>query len=189
MGLSRTYAHCIATAPFKAFSYTNKRLNIVLQLDQQEPFAGVAFETATGELVEFCGPASIQDLIAHDLSALRYSVILNSKIIVPLLKVSKSRFGSDQLVGGYKKIGNGFVIFVPPLQREEHELIGNAHYFNIASISDHLKSLPDELPDWTAKYQTSKEKSANESIAELERIPVMWKRSLHVGSNWHILAD
>ena len=24
---------------------------------------------------------------------------------------------------------------------------------------------------------------------ELERIPVMWKRSLHVGSNWHILAD
>ena len=23
----------------------------------------------------------------------------------------------------------------------------------------------------------------------LERIPVMWKRSLHVGSNWHILAD
>ena len=39
----------IATAPFKAFSYTNKRLNIVLQLDQQEPFAGVAFEPATGE--------------------------------------------------------------------------------------------------------------------------------------------
>jgi hypothetical protein len=25
--------------------------------------------------------------------------------------------------------------------------------------------------------------------ALLERIPVMWKRSLHVGSNWHILAD
>ena len=23
----------------------------------------------------------------------------------------------------------------------------------------------------------------------LERIPVMWKRSLHVGSNWRILAD
>jgi hypothetical protein len=23
----------------------------------------------------------------------------------------------------------------------------------------------------------------------LERIPIMWKRSLHVGSNWHILAD
>jgi hypothetical protein len=24
---------------------------------------------------------------------------------------------------------------------------------------------------------------------KLERIPVMWKRSLHVGSNWRILAD
>ena len=23
----------------------------------------------------------------------------------------------------------------------------------------------------------------------LERIPVMWKRSLHVGNNWHILPD
>jgi len=30
----------------------------------------------------------------------------------------------------------------------------------------------------------------NKAIArELERIPVMWKRSLHVGSNWRILAD
>jgi hypothetical protein len=26
-------------------------------------------------------------------------------------------------------------------------------------------------------------------LPELERIPVMWKRSLHVGSNWRILAD
>src|SRR5208282_5091218 len=27
------------------------------------------------------------------------------------------------------------------------------------------------------------------TFVKLERIPVMWKRSLHVGSNWHILAD
>ena len=26
-------------------------------------------------------------------------------------------------------------------------------------------------------------------VQQLERIPVMWKRSLHVGSNWCILAD
>ena len=29
----------------------------------------------------------------------------------------------------------------------------------------------------------------NENSYELERIPVMWKRSPHVGSNWRILAD
>jgi len=29
----------------------------------------------------------------------------------------------------------------------------------------------------------------HENIIKLERIPVMWKRSLHVGSNWRILAD
>jgi outer membrane immunogenic protein len=28
----------------------------------------------------------------------------------------------------------------------------------------------------------------NYNVSELERIPVMWKRSLHVGSNWRILA-
>ena len=30
--------------------------------------------------------------------------------------------------------------------------------------------------------------SLPEAAAKLERIPVMWKRSLHVGSNWRILA-
>ena len=33
------------------------------------------------------------------------------------------------------------------------------------------------------------ERTARTWIRALERIPVMWKRSLHVGSNWRILAD
>ncbi len=32
-------------------------------------------------------------------------------------------------------------------------------------------------------------KDAADALDKLERIPVMWKRNLHVGSNWRILAD
>ena len=93
-------------------------------------------------------------------------MILKSKHIIPLLTVSKSRFGSDQFVGGIKKIGNGLVIFVPPLKGGAQGF--DAYYTNLAFISEHLKPLPDELPDWTANYQMDAERAALNHIAKLE---------------------
>jgi putative ABC transport system substrate-binding protein len=39
----------------------------------------------------------------------------------------------------------------------------------------------ERLPELAADLVRSK--------VDLERIPIMWKRSLHVGNNWHILPD
>ena len=38
------------------------------------------------------------------------------------------------------------------------------------------------------RLKGSSSMSAIVHISDLERIPVTWKRSLHVGSNWCILA-
>ncbi len=156
----------ITSTPINPITYVSGGKQLSHRLDQEEPFAGVTFERATGKLIEFCGPASLEALMAVDW--LHYSVILKSKDMIPLLKVSKSRFGSDQLVGGIKKIGKGLVVFVPPLKDEAALAFSEVHYTNLASVSEHFEPLPDELPDWTARYQMDAERAALNHIAKLE---------------------
>ena len=53
-------------------------------------------------------------------------------------------------------------------------------------LSVPMKPLSDPM---NLSADVEKEKaSTRETLDLLERIPVMWKRSLHVGSNWRILA-
>ena len=55
--------------------------------------------------------------------------------------------------------------------------------FSTAALKANLLRLENE---WEA-YQVTRERDA--VYVYLERIPVTWKRSLHVGSNWRTLAD
>ena len=55
---------------------------------------------------------------------------------------------------------------------------------NLAELVQQHKALEHEIAEGLAHSSTDDLK-----IGELERIPVTWKRSLHVGSNWRTLAD
>ena len=72
----------------------------VFNWSEEDPFVGISFEKESGELIDFSGPQKLEGLFKPILQAFRYTVIFSSDSIIPLLCVSKSRHGSDQIVGG-----------------------------------------------------------------------------------------
>lgn len=168
--LGRGHTLVVITSPLKTISYPNTSgvlKSFVLQ--EHSPFSGMSIEEARGELIEFCGLDSMKALLAPSVGDLHYSATIKSSDLVALFKVSRGRFGNDELVGGYRRVGSGLVIFAPPwrdkLTGQQIEL----YLSNLVTLSDHLPgNAPDQFPPWVANYQTELEKAAAEKINKLE---------------------
>lgn len=132
-----------------------------------EIFRDVRFKTTSGSLVEFSGPESLTEL-ATLAGWLSYDVILESKEILPLFRVSTVIRGETQIVGGYKKLGNGIVVFIPPLahtQPQSPEFF--FYHMRTARILEALKQPAiAERPDWFNNFQTSDEHRLGQAIEE-----------------------
>jgi hypothetical protein len=158
----------IIMTPFRRFTYSNRGAHVELDLKKLAPFDGLSMEASNGQLVEFCGPEKLQPYLALSAQELQYSTVIKSADVVPLFKVSKGRFGSDQIVGGFKRFDNGFVIFVPPWRNPQPQVM-DLYLSNLAALPDHLlQQNLDDLPPWSTKYQTDREKDAIHEIARLQ---------------------
>jgi hypothetical protein len=164
--VSRGHCLVVVTCPLQSFWYVAGNVQKQCTFEKDEPFSGISFEQSAGQNIEFCGPSPIQPLIRPTLPTLYYNVILKFKDMIPLLKVAKGRFGTDQYVGVIKKLGKGFVIFTPPQKNVAVEL-SRTHYRNVVTIPDYLIASPEALPDWTQEYQIDVEKSALDRISTL----------------------
>ena len=94
--------------------------------------------------------------------------MLKSSELTPLFKVSESRFGSEQIVGGFKRIGAGHVIFAPPWRAGATAEWLRIYFINLAELPDKLSAgASEQLPPWSMDT-TDREKAASEQIDELE---------------------
>lgn len=141
----------------------------VFNWSKEDPFVGISFEKESGELIDFCGPQKLEGLFKPILQAFRYTVIFSSDSIIPLLCVSKSRHGSDQIVGGVIEFGQGTVLFIPPTAFQ-NEAISLPQYVNLAGAPEAFRVLEktEKLPAWASSYQTESEHAAQNKIAELD---------------------
>jgi hypothetical protein len=167
--VSRGHTLIVVVTPLRSFQFVSGRTQISLRLEDQEPFKGVSFEQAAGELIDFCGPDVLREILTPALTQAEYSVILACSGMKPLFKVSKGRFGSDQIVGVIKRMDKGLVIFAPPLRKDTMEPWPSIYYGNLAQIPDLLRTaISEELPTWVTNFQTDNEKAAHDGIDKLE---------------------
>jgi hypothetical protein len=129
-----------------------------------EPFVGIQFMPADGQLIEFCGPPSVEPVMALMIPDMRYQAILQSKTLSPLLRVSRGQRGREQIVGGFKRVGSGFIIFVPPCRDEKYV---DRYHDALASLPEHLAITTQGLPAWAASFQTTDEQVACRKITRL----------------------
>jgi hypothetical protein len=164
------HALIVVVTPLSSFDYLADNGKISkFSLAKRPPLLGVVLEQAAGKLIEYCGPESLRNSISPFLSHVEYSVVLKSSELTPLLKVSESRFGSEQIVGGFKRIGAGFVIFAPPWRDGTTAEWISIYFSNLAELPDILSAgTSEQLPPWSKEYQTDREKAASEQIKELE---------------------
>jgi hypothetical protein len=162
--------HClciIGALPYHELEHSKQSIHSKYRPISEEPFAGIAFEPKTGHLIEFCGLPSVgielTDLIQH----MSYKGLLKGSQLAPLLRVSRGRQGQDQVVGGFKHLGAGLVIFVPDLQAPEYFL--DIYHHRLAALPQYLlESASEALPTWAAFFLISKERTALQEIEKLD---------------------
>src|SRR5438128_2443736 len=75
-----------------------------------EIFRGLNFRSTSGFLIEYHGPKILTEELSAFASLLSYDAILEAKDLTPLFRVSTALSGDDQLVGAYRRLGNGIVV-------------------------------------------------------------------------------
>jgi len=144
--------------------YVDKRIPHSYDFLANEIFSDITFRHTSGSLVEYCGPDNLSQLIGNFASAVSYNAIISGQKLVPLFRVSQASTRRDQIVGAFKPLGNGMVVFLPWLSTSMASEI-TAYYAAALSIPEYLnKEFSEQGPDWLSLFQTSAEQEANEKI-------------------------
>ena len=151
-------------------SYRSGQTETKFNFQKSEIFSGVTFRSTSGVLLEYCGPTALEKFLSSLPAWLSYNSILSAKDIIPLFRVSTARNQEVQIVGGYRKIGDGVVIFVPPLS-STHPQSPEFYFYHmqLASILENLRNnaTPDR-PEWLNDFQTQLEQQLNVKVSETE---------------------
>jgi len=132
-----------------------------------EPFVGISYQYVSGKLMEYIGPSSGKNLFDVLSKFSRYDAVLESKQLMPLLKVSRTQAGPTKLVGGYRRIGKGIIVYLPKCEYVEGRNFTIQHFFwTISAIPDCLHETGDlDFPDWVDLFQTESEVRATAEIS------------------------
>jgi hypothetical protein len=136
---------------------------------KSELFSGISFRHTSGALVEYCGPDELSDLISRFADLARYDAVMAATDLTPLFRVSKPSISVDQVVGAYRKLGKGIVIFIPPLGKGDAQDY-ESYYLAAASILELLREpAGEQTPDWLPQFQTPPEQDASQKISIARR--------------------
>jgi len=133
-------------------------------------FGGTSIEPYRGELIEWCGPLAAAASMELCLPALSYEVLLTGEDLQPLFKVSSAVSQETQIVGAMRKIGNGSVLFAPPLKPGRQGVEWEIYIGHLAELPKLLRQAKTDSPTWSSLYQFQDEMSANASKSEMERM-------------------
>jgi hypothetical protein len=123
------------------------------------------FQEHSGSMVQVCGPQVANEVFAPFCAQMKYSVVLEGPIS-PLIRVSSTLPGPDEIVAGHARLDTGFILLVPP-----HGLsnIDAAHDYVLAMLKlmDALKSSKiSDKPEWVDDFRTSEEARSYEAIEQ-----------------------
>jgi hypothetical protein len=138
--------------------------------DQQSLYAtpifdGLEFQRATGNRIEYVGPASSEAIIRPHLTRLYYQAIVSGSQIQPLLQVRRRTPGGRQLVGCVHPYYSGRVICMPLLDGDTD---GTAEYIrSLGELPASLLKQKDPLPDWIDSFRTKQELNCLNEVEKL----------------------
>jgi len=131
----------------------------------EEPFLGIAFEQTEGDLVEFCGIAEFPPGFANFIISMKYQGLLKGSELIPLFRVYEGRdqildrrggsgggsaagYKKFGIVGGYKKLDAGIVMFLPTVNVTELTSVGitwDDYHLSLFALSQNLPLTPMEV--------------------------------------------
>ena len=125
------------------------------------------FQSASGNRVDYVGPASAESVLQPHLNRLQYQAIINGDQLQPLLQVRRSIVGDSQLIGCVQPFNKGQVICMPLLDGNVDQ---NAAYLRaLADLPVALSSRASPLPDWVDLFRTEQELHCAEAIQKLSQ--------------------
>lgn len=131
----------------------------VLNFATSQLFSGVRFVEKHGHSVSYVGPD--HPSFEMHVGAIGYSALMLGDGFVPLLTVGGPR-GGREFVGGYRRVGEGLVIFVPYPGTER-----DYYFTSLLELAPLLKEQQSELPEWAASFQTAAERDARIALDDL----------------------
>jgi hypothetical protein len=132
------------------------------------PLDGIEFAIAHGKRIEACGSSAVNDWLKTYVPLMTYDVILSGLEFVPFLEVVQANRGNPQHVGGYRRAGDGLLIYLPELGLKkggEQQFIGN-----VSLLQSILRPPPAKLPAWADQYRTTEEKHLHDELLAEENL-------------------
>lgn len=152
-------------------SYVEDRIQCRVDLRKGELFSNVSFKRTSGHLVEYCGPDNLATYLSGLTQLVAYDAILTGNNLFPLFQVSIPSKSETQLVGAYRKLEDGVIVYAPILRpdiQDLHIAPAYAYFLNLARVLEVQQNKPqDDLPDWVTTYQTQEERNINKAISEI----------------------
>jgi hypothetical protein len=131
--------------------------------------ANITYSTVAGQRIEYCGPASGNELLTNWTERLNYTLLIASPDLQPLFRVRHTRpSGPAELVGAIRKWGDGHVLLVPPLDGRDPVRSNQEYLDRLMAFAYTLKTQRTLLPEWTTTLWTEDEAAARRNITELE---------------------
>jgi len=135
-------------------------------MNDYPPFNLVILENSVGELVEI--EDEFKDTLGGLAPIIRYDYILTGQNLTPALRTSSARQQRSRTVGGICRVGNGAVVFAPPLKNWSDARLP-AYLGALSDIRQLLDRVPGDAPDWSSRFQSPTERAAASRISELDR--------------------
>ena len=167
--VSRGHTLVVIGSSSVPFTFVNQqKAAIRTRLEKMAPLDDVEFVPASGARVQYCGPPAAEEVFSDAIRRIRYENLLKSKSIVPLLRVAAATAGGElQVVAGYRKLGDGLIVYVPPFQGKAEQ--SKAFFHRLALLAKLLSKAAPQLPEWVDHYQSKSEEVAVSEIAVLEQ--------------------
>lgn len=147
---------------FFKISYSINHKSFEHLISETRLFEGVTLSEATGRLVEYCGPAEFIELVPEELISSPYTQLLSGEGLIPLLRVSGSRRGQDQVVAAYRKLGDGLQVLIqrPLIPPHLGATYSKDFFFDLARLCELKFRSPSDTQAWATLYTVIEERAA-----------------------------
>lgn len=158
----------LVTSPISwLFEFVEDSLPASYQLSLYEmlSLSELQFHRATGNRIDYVGPANAETILRPHINHMQYQAIITGSMVQPLLQVRRRTAGERQLVGCAHTFNKGRVVCVPFIDGDANQ---NAAYRKaLAELPTALSARGVPLPEWVDSFRTEQELLSMQGIEKL----------------------